>query len=85
MKKVKYKITTPFGLRETGEIIDAYVLFESYGVALIFHPADKSRDECGSLEFCRLLKEVYVGTEKNSYINLDSKANKLIKKAFKKA
>lgn len=83
MKKVKYKVTGPFGLREEGEIIDAYILFrdEDTGTALVYHPSNNRRGECGTLEFCIEKKGVFV-TGGEDYINLDAKANKLIKKVL---
>lgn len=42
MKKVKYRVTGPFGSLDIGTVLEAYVLFEfeSNGEVLLFHPPD---------------------------------------------
>lgn len=84
MKKIKYKVTGPFGLRNEGDILDAYILFEDIDgdTVLVYHPSSRKHGECGMLEFCKEKKGVYVSYGEG-YINLGHAGHKLIKKAFK--
>lgn len=73
-KKIKYEITTPFGLRNKGDIIEAYKICTDYdsGFSLIFHPPNIKHYEVASFEFCKInpKTERYISKDKDSYVNL---------------
>jgi hypothetical protein len=84
MKRAKYKITGPFGLREVGEIINCFILAvdDDSGHVLVYHPP--ARDECGSIEICKYKhnksREYLVSLYKDdAYINIGSESNKFHK------
>lgn len=75
--RVKYKVTSCFGDKNLGEIIDAILLSkdDDSGVALLYHPAT-NKYECGSFEFCKEKRGIYVNAfGEDVYINLGSWSN----------
>jgi hypothetical protein len=79
--KIKYKVTTDFGLREKGEITDAHLLIadNDTGNGLCYHP--KARGECGCLEFVKEKGNYYVADGKCGYINIFGRS---VDKKFKR-
>lgn len=68
--KAKYKITTWFGTREKGDVIDCIVLNRDGDKALIYHKPNNRRGECGSFELCELnSKNQWVTLHDQHYIN----------------
>lgn len=80
MKKVKYKVTHAFGLREEGTILDAILVAEDEDVdtVLLFHPARKG--ECPSFEICvKNIDGVYTSYAEDCYVNVSKNARKITK------
>jgi hypothetical protein len=82
MIKVKYKITTPFGLLDKGNIITAYKLAtdKDSGITLIYHPKSE-KDGCSSVEMVRLdgVDNTYKALSLSSYVNLNARDDKRIR------
>jgi hypothetical protein len=73
-KKVKYKITDTFGVREIGDVIDSYVLAKDVnsGITLLLHPA--APGECASIELAKeTSKGMYTSFDTNTYVNISAK------------
>jgi len=66
MNIVKYKVTSEFGVRDIGEIIEAIMLIEDEdsGMVLLYHPRSSNGD-CASLEYARY------DTKENFYVSVD--------------
>lgn len=79
---VKYRITSAFGLRDKGEIIEALKIDvdEDSGIALLFHPK-KERGESDSVELCKFdeISKAYVSLGDKTYVNLSIRAGNAIK------
>ena len=56
-KQIRYEVTGAYGEHAVGEIIPAILLVvePTSGIGLVYHPADKARHECGSLDFCHCI------------------------------
>ena len=68
--KAKYKVTTPFGLRSKGTILDCFILNRDGQDALVYHPPNRRHGECGCFEICRLNKDSqYESISDKHYIN----------------
>lgn len=82
MKKVQYKITDDWNDGLYGTIIDAFVIFEEFDRALLYHPkGDPGWLGCASIEMCELDGKYYVSCSETSYCNVESQRdlNQIVK------
>ncbi len=85
-KEVKYKTTDSFGCLEEGLTINAILISECDGRALIYHP--KVKGECGSFDICGYVvnKDYYmpIGDSEDNYVNVEEGVKLLEQKLFGK-
>lgn len=86
MKKIKYKVTGPFGCLEEDTVIDAWLLIKDGNRGLIYHPRDKRG--CGSFEIgIQNSERVWISItpdQGDTYVNLNRKNefSKMLDKAL---
>lgn len=73
LPSVKYKVTTSFGDKSEGDIVDAYVLFRDGHLGILYHPKDE-KYSCASISSCMYLwqENVWVAVHEDSYVNIDA-------------
>jgi hypothetical protein len=71
MEKVKYKVTTAFGMSPIGEMRDAFLVHQDGHLGLIWHPKDVGG--CASLEMCEVKGSLpYWVSSKEPYVNVEN-------------
>lgn len=84
IKKVLYRVKSPFGDNLAGDIREAYVLFSDGYTAVLFHPKDKENASgtCMCIELCKktrydteLGEDVYESKTNDSWLNVYSIAD----------
>jgi len=70
---VKYKVTTLFGDKSKGDIVDAYVLFQDGHLGILYHPKG-DKYSCASIGSCIYLwrEDVWVAIHEDAYVNIEA-------------